>query len=143
MMITSRTGTTELGDTIWGLPPLILHPFADRASSERLLEDSKSALLACGLGTNGASQDELNRRLLEGRYSEIRMLFFLGKDLVRWIEQCVEFADRIPELGGKALREQSFARLLTRHMPEAVSLKLHGWGVQEAGVMFARAIALN
>jgi hypothetical protein len=28
-------------------------------------------------------------------------------------------------------------------MPEAVSLKLHGWGVQEAGVMFARAIALN
>jgi hypothetical protein len=28
-------------------------------------------------------------------------------------------------------------------MPEAVSLKLQGWGVHDAGVIFARAIALN
>src|SRR5215510_2800149 len=71
-MTTTRTGTAELGDTVWELPPLILHPFADRNSSERLLENSRQALLACGLsGAAGAEQDDLDRRLLEGRYSEI------------------------------------------------------------------------
>lgn len=143
-MTTSRTGPAELGDAVWDLPPLILHPFADRGSSERLLENSKNALLACGLaGGNGEGQEDLNRRLLEGRFSEIRMLFFLGKDLVRWTGQCQEFTDSIPELAGADVREQSFARLLTRHMPEAVSLKLQGWGVRDAGVIFARAIGLN
>ena len=142
-MITSRTGTTELGDAVWDLPPLILHPFADRGSSERLLEQSKNALLACGLGGNGTGDEDLNRRLLDGRYSEIRMLFFLGKDLVRWTGQCQELVERVPELAGAGVREQSFARLVTRHMPEAVSLKLQGWGVHDAGVIFARAIAMN
>src|SRR5947209_5333548 len=119
MMTTSRTGTAELGDAVWELPPLILHPFADRSSSERLLEQSRNALLACGLaGNNGAGDEDLNRRLIEGRFSEIRMLFFLGKDLVRWTGQCQEFADRIPELSGAGVHEQSFAKLLTRHMPE-------------------------
>jgi hypothetical protein len=143
MMITSRAGTAELGDAIWDLPPLILHPFADRGASERLLEQSRNALLACGLGSNGAGQDDLNRRMLEGRFSEIRMLFFLGKDLVRWTGQCQEFVERIGELAAAGVREQSFARLVTRYMPEAVSLKLQGWGVHDAGVIFARAIALN
>jgi hypothetical protein len=80
---------------------------------------------------------------MDGRFSEIRMLFFLGKDLVRWTGQCQEFAERIPELKAAGVREQSFARLVTRHMPDAVNLKLQGWGVHDAGVIFARAIALN
>jgi hypothetical protein len=138
-----RTADAELGDSRWELPPLILHPFADRASSERLLENSRDALLAAGVAPADTTGEELGRRLLEGRYSEIRMLFFLGKDLVRWMEQCMDFTGRIPELAGKTIREQSFARLLTRQMPEAVSLKLQGWGVQDAAVIFARAIALN
>ena len=71
------------------------------------------------------------------------MLFYLGKDLVRWMGQCVEFTERISELAGVGIREQSFARLLTRQMPEAVGLKLQGWGVQDAGVIFARAVGLN
>src|ERR1041385_5135878 len=108
-----RTADAELGDSRWDLPPLILHPFADRASSERLLENSRNALLACGaLGGNGTGED-LARRRLEGRFSEVRMLFYLGKDLVRWTAQCVEFTERIPELAGMAISEQSFGRLLT------------------------------
>lgn len=143
MTTKQRSADADLGASLWELPPLILHPFADRASSDRLLENSKAALMAVGLGSGDGPGEDLGRRLLEGRFSEIRMLFFLGKDLVRWTEQCVEFTGRIPELAGKSIREQSFARLLTRHMPEAVSLKLQGWGVQDAGVIFARAMALN
>jgi len=142
-MPTKRRGDADFGNSQWELPPLILHPFADRASSERLLENSRSALRACVLSPGEEAGEGLGRRLLEGRFSEIRMIYFLGKDVVRWMEQCVEFTDRIPELGGKTLREQSFARLLTRHMPDPVSLKLQGWGVQEPGVIFARALALN
>jgi hypothetical protein len=144
MTSTHTNGAAHLGDAVWDLPPLILHPFADRASSERLLENSRNALLACGaLGGNGTGGDEMARRLLEGRFSEIRMLFYLGKDLVRWTGQCVEFASSIPELARLAIGEQSFARLLTRHMPETVGLKLQGWGVNDAGVIFGRAIGLN
>ena len=142
-MTTKRHGDADFGDSRWELPPLILHPFADRASSERLLENSRTALTAAGLAPGDGPGEDLGRRLLEGRFSEIRMLYFLGKDLVRWIEQCVEFSGRIPELAGKTIREQSFAQMLTRQMPEAVKAKLEGWGVQDAGVIFARAIALN
>jgi len=144
MTSTHNDGLANLGDAVWDLPPLILHPFADRASSERLLENSRNALVACGaLLGNGTGQEELARRMLEGRFSEIRMLFYLGKDLVRWMAQCLEFSERVPELAAMAIREQSFARLVTRNMPEAVSLKLQGWGVHDAGVILARAIGLN
>jgi len=144
MMTTSRAGAAELGDVVWDLPPLILHPFADRGSSERLLQNSRDALLSSGLvNGNETDEEDLQRRLLEGRFSEVRMLFFLGKDLMRWTGQCLEFAERIPELAGAGVREQSFARLLTRHMPETVSLKLQGWGVHDAGAIFGRAIGLN
>jgi len=144
MTSTHSNRAAQLGDTVWDLPPLILHPFADRVSSERLLENSRNALLACGaLGGDGTGQEDLARRLLEGRFSEIRMLFYLGKDLVRWMAQCVEFTERVPVLAGLGIREQSFARLLTRHMPQAVGLKLQGWGVNDAGVIFARGIGLN
>src|ERR1051326_4071744 len=143
MTTKQRNGDSDLGTSLWELPPLILHPFADRASSDRLLENSRTALMASGLAPADGPDEDIGRRLLEGRFSEIRMLYFLGKDLVRWMEQCVEFTGRIPELADKTIGEQSFARLLTRHMPEAVSLKLQAWGVQDSGVIFARAIALN
>ena len=144
MTSTHSNGAAHLGDTVWDLPPLILHPFADRASSERLLENSRNALLACGaLLGNGTGQEDLARRMLEGRFSEIRMLFYLGKDLVRWMAQCAGIHRAVAGTGSLAIREQSFARLVTRHMPEAVSLKLQGWGVHDAGVIFARGIGLN
>jgi hypothetical protein len=143
-MTTTQTRETDLGDAIWELPPLILHPFADQASTERLLENSRSALMACGLPPgDGDSEEDAARRRLEGRMSEIRMLFFLGKDVVRWMGQCAEFTDRLPRIANLGIREQSFGSLLTGHMPEAVALKLQGWGVHEPGVIFARAVGLN
>lgn len=142
-MANQQSDTAALGDQVWELPPLILHPFADRSSSDRLLENSKNALMACGALPSDAAEDELARRLLEGRYAEVRMLYFLGKDVMRWIGQCAEFAERIPELSTLHIREQSFGMLLTRHMPQAVLLKLEGWGVNDASAIFARAIGLN
>jgi hypothetical protein len=143
MRTTQTNGEPVLGDATWELPPLILHPFADREASDKLLEDSRSVLAACGLGEGTRHADELQRRRLEGRFSEIRMLYFVGKDVVRWIGQCVEFSERIPDLRSLNIREQSFGALLTQHMPEAVEQKLQGWGVHDAGAIFSRAIGLN
>ena len=142
MTTTKRNGEATFGDMVWELPPLILHPFADRASSERLAENSRNALLAMAPAI-GAHAEDLARKRLEGRFAEIRMLFYLGKDVMRWIGQCLELVERAPELTASGVREQSFANLLTRHMPEGVGLKLQGWGVQDASVIFSRAVGLN
>ena len=72
----------------------------------------------------GNDSDALKRRLLCGRYAELRMLFFLGKDVFRWIDQCVEWAERVPEFSALEIRRQSFAGLLTKDPPEAVREKL-------------------
>jgi hypothetical protein len=135
---------TTLGETVWDLPPLILHPFNERVPPAALLENSKAALMLSGLIPNdGTDSEDLKRRLLSGRYSEIRMLFFLGKDLLRWAEQCSEWASRIPELEGAYLRGQSFAGLLTTGPPPAVRDKLIRWGVADYVSIFARSIGLN
>ena len=133
-----------LGERVWDLPPLILHPFNERVPPSALLENSKAALMLSGLIPNdGSDQEELKRRLLAGRYSEIRMLYFLGKDVFRWIEQCVEWGQRVPELSGAGIRPQSFAVLLTADPPEAVKEKLVRWGVADHVSIFTRAIGLN
>ena len=68
--------------------------------------------------------DELDRALLDGRYQELRMLFYVGKDLTRWIEQCVEQIERDPDLNGAGIRFQSFAAYLVNHTPSTVEAKL-------------------
>ncbi len=92
---------------------------------------------------DGSDRDELRRRLLAGRHAEIRMLFFLGKDVFRWLDQCQECAGRIPELSGAELRGQSFAGLLTANPPPGVKEKLIRWGVADYSSVFSRAIGLN
>jgi hypothetical protein len=135
---------TRLGETAWSLPPLILHPFNERVPPSTLLENSKAALILSGLVPgDGSDPDELKRRLLAGRYAEIRMLFFLGKDVFRWIDQCVEWAEREPELRDCEIRRQSFARLLTSNPPEPVKQKLMRWGVADYVSIFSRAIGMN
>ena len=135
---------TTLGERVWELPPLILHPFNERVAPTALLENSKAALMLSGLiPSDGSDQEDLKRRLLAGRYSEIRMLFFLGKDVLRWIEQCVEWGQRVPELSGAEIRPQSFASLLTADPPEAVKEKLVRWGVVDYVSIFTRAVGLN
>ena len=72
----------------WNLPPLILHPFAGREGPDKLLEGSRAALMMHGLMPSDVDMDELSRRILAGRHNEVRMLYFLGKDIFRWMEQC-------------------------------------------------------
>ena len=136
------TASSTFGSTVWQLPPLILHPFNEHVPPSVLLENSKAALMLSGLIPHDGSEEEaLKRRLLHGRYGELRMLYFLGKDVFRWLEQCVEFAARIPELA--EVTPQSFASLLTADPPEGVRQKLLSWGVADYSFIFSRAIGLN
>jgi hypothetical protein len=92
---------------------------------------------------DGTNRDELKRRLLAGRYSEMRMLFFLGKDVFRWLNQCVDSTERIPELRESGIDQRSFADLLTSSPPAAVKEKLVRWGVADYASIFARGIGMN
>lgn len=87
------------------------------------------------------SSEELEDVLLEGKVCEIRMLFYVGKDLLRWIEQCLDSIDREPANTGIEL--QSFALFLVNHAPAPVREKLSLWGVQDFRSIFRRAIGLN
>jgi len=135
---------TALGEAVWDLPPLILHPFNEHVAPAALLANSKAALMLSGLIPNdGTDSDELKKRLLSGRYAEIRMLFFLGKDVFRWLEQCGEWASRVPELEALEIHRQSFAGLLTANPPPSVREKLVRWGVGDYVSIFSRSIGLN
>jgi hypothetical protein len=130
-------------ETVWTLPPLILHPFNERVPPSALLENSKAALMLSGLIPGDGSDDgELKRRLLVGRTSEARMLFFLGKDVFRWMDQCTEWSAGHDAVRDLALMPQSFAGLLTTHPPPAVREKLLRWGVSDYVSIFSRAIGL-
>lgn len=125
------------------LPPLILHPFADASGPSKLVESSRASLMLQGLLPAGdLTPDQIEARLLEGRYCEIRMLFYVGKDLVRWVEQCMEAMERYPDLIGK-FNFQSFVTYLIMRTPPAVQAKLRKWGVADYRSIFSRAIALN
>ncbi len=126
------------------LPPLILHPFSNAGGPSRLLESSRATLMLQGaLPGDGGHREELEKKVLEGRFCEIRMLFYVGKDVNRWIEQCLEFAERVPELSGQDLRWQSFARLLIEDTPLPVRNKFSDWGVVDYKALFTRGLGLN
>lgn len=126
------------------LPPLILHPFSDAGGPGKLVESSRANLMLQGLLPAGEnSSDDLDRLVLEGRYCEIRMLFYVGKDLVRWIEQCLEHVERHPELHLPCVSFQSFAALLIDEAPAPVISKLKKWGVADYRTIFTRALGLN
>src|ERR1051325_8204323 len=146
MLITSTMASALniMTETVWDLPPLILHPFNERVPPASLLENSRAALMLSGLIPNdGSAPEELQQRILAGRYSEVRMLYYLGKDVFRWIEQCVESATGIHELAGKTICPQGFAELLTTNPPVTVREKLVAWGVLAHVSIFSRAIGLN
>jgi hypothetical protein len=108
------------------LPPLILHPFNDR--------DPVAILEAFG-------DDQTQLAKLTGRYTELRMLCFIGKDLNRWIEQCVAVTSRNPETAD--ITETDMIGLLLFNPPAAVSKKLLQWGVENYPLVFSRALGLN
>ena len=126
------------------LPPLILHPFADANGPGKLVDASRASLIMHGLLPSDAeAPNRLEERLLAGRYCELSMLFYLGKDLIRWVMQCMDFAERDPELQTSGVRPESFVVLLIEDTPAEVRDKLRGWGVQEYSAIFARALGLH
>ena len=126
------------------LPPLILHPFADSASPGKLMQGSRANLMLQGLLPNEEfSLSQLQELLVEGKICEIRMLFYVGKDLLRWIDQCVEMTSSDSEPQATRWSARSFAELLIQQTPPDVTEKLKVWGVQDYKAIFSRAIGLN
>jgi hypothetical protein len=142
--MTTTTFPTIPNQNRYKLPPLILHPFADANGPGKLVESSRASLMLQGLLPNGdRKQVDLDRALLDGRFQEIRMLFYVGRDLVRWIEQCMEYVNRMPELANCGIKEQSFAAHLIQQPPSEVEAKLRKWGVVDYRAIFGRALGLN
>lgn len=128
----------------WSLPPLILHPFSDPEGPNKLVESSRASMMLNGLLPSGSlSKEELDQTLINGRFCEIRMLYYVGRDLVRWIEQCIEQIDHEPQLQGKNYKFQTFAAFLIEDAPAGVQAKLKKWGVADYKSIFARALGLN
>ncbi len=126
------------------LPPLILHPFAGGDTTTQLLAGSKAMLTLKGLlPGEGGDTAGLEEIVLRGRIQEMRMLYFLGKDLMRWAEQCADFSSRQPELQKLGIRVQSFAALLVESPPNTVAAKLATWGVADFKGVFSRAFGLS
>ena len=71
------------------------------------------------------------------------MLYYVGKDLMRWIEQCTEFVQRESALRASGIEWQSFAELLVEDSPLPVREKLKNWGVADYRAIFARGMGLN
>ncbi len=106
------------------------------------MESSRASLALQGfVPTEENGLAEVDRRLLRGRYAELRMLYYIGKDLIRWMEQCAEnTSERLP---GRRLRPETFGVYLVEHIPVQVRTKLEGWGVLDYCVLFRRAIGLH
>ncbi len=126
------------------LPPLILHPFAEPSSPAKLMEGSRANLVLEGLlPGESLTADQLERQLLEGRYCELSMLFYVGKDVLRWADQCLEVVERQDELRAAGFRRESFIELLIEDPPAKVHQKLRSWGVIEYRRIFSRAVGLH
>jgi hypothetical protein len=135
---------TASGEKTWKLPPLILHPFADSSGPSTLVESSRASLMLQGLlPCVDLDREDLERKLMAGRYCELRMLFYVGKDLARWIDQCLEVADHDEDLRRLGIKFQSLAAFLVNNPPEGVKEKLRKWGVADYKAIFSRAIGIN
>ncbi len=108
------------------------------------MDSSRANLMIQGLLPAGDfTAEQLEERLLEGRYYEFRMLFYVGKDLCRWMEQSQELAARHPDPQVRSYTRQSFISYLILHTPAHVQTKLRKWGVADYRSIFSRALALN
>ncbi|MDQ2843160.1 MAG: hypothetical protein M3Y72_19405 [Acidobacteriota bacterium] len=135
---------TTIGAKAFQLPPLILHPFSSSDESSLLMESSRASLILQGFAPRDqTSTEELERQLLRGRYAELRMLFYIGKDVSRWAEQCVECTRASGHFTGRRIRPETFAILLLHHLPVSVRSKLEGWGVLDYCALFRRSFGLH
>jgi hypothetical protein len=131
-------------DRTFQLPPLILHPFSSSEDNSVLAESSRASLVLQGLAPGtGVPFEELDRQLLRGRYAELRMLFYIGKDISRWAEQCADAARSAPAFAGRKVQAETFAVLLVQDMPTHVRTKLESWGVLDFAALFRRSFGLH
>jgi hypothetical protein len=107
------------------------------------MDSSRASLKMSGLlPTGDSNKDDLDNTLLDGRYSELRMLYYVGKDITRWVEQCLDCIGRkFP--GSTDIRAQSFIALLIQNTPEPIREKLQKWGVADYRALFSRGLGLN
>ena len=124
------------------LPPLILHPFNGGGDPGDSLEGVRASLSLQGQLGSDEEDSVLHRRMLAGRYQEVRMLVFLGKDIFRWLRQCVEYSGAGQGADARIV-EQSFAALVVEEPPDAVKRKLEAWGVTDRRAVFSRAIGIH
>jgi hypothetical protein len=124
------------------LPPLILHPFSGGGTPGDLMQGSRASLALQGLVASDEEESVLFHRMINGRYQETRMLLFLGKDIFRWMEHCVEHLTAT-QGADQRIVEQSFAALIVEDPPEAVRRKLESWGVNDRRSVFSRAIGIR
>lgn len=124
------------------LPPLILHPFGGESGTEQLLEGSRAAISLQEASLSNPRYAEIRQRVVLGRYQEIRMLLFLGKDIFRWIDQCLDQMQRSGDIGVR-VNAQCFSSLVVESPPIAVRTKLEGWGVSDRRAVFSRAIGIR
>lgn len=87
--------------------------------------------------------EDLDQQLLRGRHAELRMLYYIGKDVTRWMEQCSESASSSPVFAGRRIQPETFAVFLVQHVPNHVRNKLEGWGVLDFCALFRRSIGLH
>lgn len=129
---------------VFKLPPLILHPFSGPEDTSVLMESSRASLALQGfLPRPEVSDDSLDQQLLRGRYAELRMLFYIGKDLTRWMEQCTESVQLAGIAGPQTFKPESFGIILVQQIPDSVRAKLENWGVLDFSALFRRSIGLH
>lgn len=108
------------------------------------MESSRASLALQGLLPSGEnSPEDLERKVLDGRYCEIRMLFYVGRDVLRWIDQCMEQVERGQHSLPPGIQRQSFITMLVQNPPGMIQHKLRKWGVADYRSIFSRAIGLN
>lgn len=108
------------------------------------MESSRASLALQGfLPAEGGDSHELDQQLLRGRYAELRMLYYIGKDLIRWMDQCAETVVASGRFAHVRIRPETFAVVLVQHVPSHVRAKLEGWGVLDFCALFRRSIGLH
>lgn len=108
------------------------------------MESSKASLALQGfLPKSDRTEEKLDQQLLRGRYAELRMLFYIGKDLTRWMEQCLESVQQASTTDFAGFKPESFGMILVSQIPDAVRQKLETWGVLDFAALFRRSIGLH
>lgn len=109
-----------------------------------LMESTRANLTLQGiLPTASKPPEELDLQLLRGRYAELKMLFYIGKDLTRWMDQCAETVTVEDRFFGRRFQPESFAFFLVQHVPLHIRTKLEGWGVLDYCSLFRRSLGLH